>query len=145
MELHTLADRKPVAEELLRLKSDKMSPAELDLAMALLLHKTIRLSDTEEGAPVEVLEQGTWRRFSPTQDWADYGEVVSAVELVQATHACYDDAEDSRRVTGYRFSCHGYVSGTDVQSRDGLRVTVGRCCARLLAHHVEFSERWGNT
>lgn len=141
-ELNSLAERKQAAVDLLRSKPERMTDDELDWAMALLLQAPLRVTRRATGWLIEVPHPpSAWRPFSPTRDWANYGEVVTQVELVTGTHLEYDDPADLQRVTGRWFSCHAFVSGTSVDGRD-LRRTVGQSCAMRLAHEIEYGDAW---
>ena len=141
--INTLEQRKTAAAQLLRVKTEKMTTLELDLAMALLLQKTICDDDTE-GCPVKVLRDGVFVPFAPTSDWNDHGEVISNIQLVTGSHAEYEDDNDPERVTGHYYSCHGYYGGVKAVGID-LRRVVGRTCALLLEHAVQYSPEWGNS
>jgi hypothetical protein len=140
--IETLEQRKTLAAELLRIKPASMAARELDLAMALLLHKTIHLEPDSIG-PIQVLKDGKLVPFSPTSDWNDYGEVVSNVQLVTGSHERYDDESEPEKVTGHWYSCHGYFGGIKDEGYD-LREVVGRTCARLLEHRVSYGHDWNN-
>jgi hypothetical protein len=140
--LDTLEHRIEAAKKLLRVKAESMTPDELDLAAALLLRKPIRMDGGVTRCP-EIPEDGTWRAFSPTRNWDDYGMLVSQTELVTGTHPVYADDSDEDVITGFRFSCHGFFSGTEVTGAD-LRETVCRACALLLNHELAFGTHWGH-
>lgn len=140
--LQTLENRISAANQLLRVKAEAMTRPELDLAMGLLLHKNIQISETDVHAPL-IQAGDAWLPFSPTTCWMAYGEVVSNVGLVVGAHEMFDDEENTSRVTGHWYSCHGYFGGVKADGYD-LREVVGRTCALLLANRLKYGADWGH-
>jgi hypothetical protein len=134
---NTLAQRRELALNVLRIAPESMTDDELDLAMVLLLQKPVKV----DGGQAYVLEDGDWRRFSPMNDWADYGNIVSNHALVVGSHSMHDDENDSEKVTGHWYSAHSYYGSTNTEGFD-LRAVVGQCCAKLLKHQVQYSDAW---
>lgn len=133
----TLEQRRALAATVLRIKPEDLNSDELDLAMALLREETLMV---ENGVP-HIEKEDYWEVFSPVTDWGAYGEVVSSNGFVVASHERYDDPADAEKVTGYWYSAHAYVGGTNAEGYD-LREVVGEAAARLLAHNVAFKASW---
>jgi hypothetical protein len=88
-----------------------------------------------------IREGDSWKAFSPVTDWNDYGEIISRNGLVVASHERYDDPNDNEKVTGYWYSAHAYVGGTNAEGFD-LREVVAETAAKLLRHNVTYQASW---
>ena len=133
-----LAERLSLAKTLLRIKPDELSLPELDACAGLLIGETMKIDDE---VAFRKTDDGSWVRFSPTEDWNDYGMLVSKYEFVTSSHAEYDDPDNSERKTGYWFSCHSFMSGVKTDGTD-LRETVCTTAAKRLNYDVKYSEEW---
>ncbi len=139
--LESQADRIAAARQLCRIKATAMTPAELDLAIALLLEKTIEYEEPLRSSPRVPDGTGGWVVFSPTAQAEAFVEVLSQLPLVTTTECQYDDAENENKVTGRYYGCHGFYTDVEATGTD-LRQVVGITCAWLLAHRLEFDETW---
>ena len=142
MDIITLAQKRAAATELLRLKPESMTPAELNFALALLLRLNIRpahVSDNpEENEPLQVQAGQTFVEFSPMTDWNDLSQVLTKVGLVTGSHEIKDAKEN---VTGCWYSCHGYFGGIEAEGYD-MPTVIGITGAKLLGHNLKYSDIW---
>jgi hypothetical protein len=133
----TLEQRRTLAASVLRVEPGELHVEELDLAMALLLEKPVMVED----GLAHIQEGDGWKVFSPVTNWNDYGEIISRNGLVVASHERYDDPDDNEKVTGYWYSAHAYVGGTNAEGFD-LREVVAEAAAKLLRHNVAYQASW---
>lgn len=142
MDIITNAQKKTAANNLLRIHADSMTPAELNLACALILRLNIRSAqaseNSEESESLQVQAGQHFVEFSPMTDWNDLGEVLTGVGLVTGSHESFDE---NGQADGYRFSCHAYFSSCQAEGND-MPTVIGVTVAKLLAHNLRFSEVW---
>jgi len=133
--------------ELCTMAPEDMSSDQLDLAAALLYVRPPISSEqwdlVDRGALVPSLraqlrfrpdevphlssEDGSWAPFSVTEDWEAFGKLISEVSLVVGSH----EGERDGKVAIW-YSCHAFLSGTQVQAYGDLREIVAESAARLL-------------
>lgn len=138
MQYLDLPAKKALAEQVLRVQPNKMTPSEMDLAMALLLRRDVQLAGGRIGETPLVQKEGQWAPFTPMSNWADMGEVLANVALVTGSHQLYENDDDPEEVTGHWYSCHGYFSGVKTDGFE-LPAVIGETAAKLLQHHVLYS------
>lgn len=133
--------------DLCRRTPEEMSSDQLDLAAALLyvrpslsaeqwdlvdkgglvppLRACLRIRPRE--VPHLFSEGGAWAPFSVTEDWEAFGKLISDVSIVVGSH----EGERDGKVAIW-YSCHAFLSGTQVQAYGDLREIVAESAARLL-------------
>jgi len=131
---NTLASTSELIAALSRIEINKMTPAELDLAMAFSLAGVRVAVPIFEAVKLEndkifVYTNQQWRPFSATSNWDDFGLVINNTQLVMSTHSA---ANVEGAPAPYWYSAQASFGGTKFNAGTDIRIAVGRAVASLL-------------
>lgn len=133
-----LAQRRDMAQRLLRVHVDQMADSELDLAVLLLLGAdgfTI-----SHDLQIKRDADAEFTPFCPTGNGMDLMFAMENLEIVVGTHNRYDDDDEDKKI-GCWYSAHSYFSNSRAEGFN-LSNVICRSWAKRLSDDIQFSDSW---